>query len=318
MSVTESDLIKLRAPKLAEHPLFAELLVAREAALRAGAFLRASLPGRSELRVQLKGMHDFVSDVDRQSEAMIRQDLLEAASLQGARHGFLGEEGAEHQLNQPTFWVVDPLDGTSNFLHGMPAFAVSIALVSRENEANPNARFQDLSGTKAVLGVIYDVCQNRLFYALEGAGAYTEDAPNSIWRSAQAVKGEAEIRRAAVGGQKDLAKAFLATGFPVRNRDMARLYLELFARVMPASAGIRRAGSAALDLAYCAAGVFDGFFELRLAPWDVAAGICLIREAGGEVCGINCDPLADCSLMAGNPELLESMRSLLGSLLKLR
>jgi myo-inositol-1(or 4)-monophosphatase len=304
-----SDLKDITA--LADHPLFDELLAAREAALAAGAFLRHSLSSRENLQVELKGTHDFVSEVDRQSERMLREALLNHESLKTRAHGFLGEEGSQSKLDNKSFWIVDPLDGTSNFLHGMPAFAISIGLVQRRHEVDPSSRFPAVSGTDPVLGLIYDVCQGRLFYALQGAGAYVEDAESSIWRSATAISGKQEIRPIRVGQQKDLAKAFLATGFPVRNRDMARLYLEIFDRLMPVSAGVRRAGSAALDLAYCAAGIFDGFIELRLAPWDLAAGICLIREAEGEVRGLGCDPLADCSLMAGNASVLNHMEQLL-------
>jgi myo-inositol-1(or 4)-monophosphatase len=215
-------------------------------------------------------------------------------------------------LDAELFWVVDPLDGTSNFIHGYPAFAVSIGLLRRVAPEDPvraaTARFPQVLGCQSVLGVIADVCQQRLYYAWKGGGAWRCGLPAELSTPLPAPE---PLR---VGQAPTLDDAFLATGFPIRNKDLARLYLNLFDALMPPSAGVRRGGSAALDLAYTAAGVFDAFVELQLAPWDMAAGVCLVEEAGGCLQGLSAagiedpEPLASGHVLAGNPALVDDLR----------
>lgn len=276
------------------------LCAALEAARAADALLRHAVATREPLAVESKGCHDYVTQVDRQSEALIVQLLR----TQCPHIGLLGEEGSGLDLDAPLIWAVDPLDGTSNFIHGYPAYAVSIGLLAQAEAAascpTPQ-RFPQVLNRRPVLGVVADVCQRRIFFAEEGSGAWVasmpEDPAAPLGAAAQLQVGQASV----------LEEAFVATGFPIRHKDMARLYLNLFEELMPPSAGIRRGGSAALDLAYTAAGIFDAFMELQLAPWDTAAGLCLVKEAGGEVAGLGGDPLAHGHLVAGNRALVQDL-----------
>lgn len=277
-----------------------ELAAARAAVLAAGEHLAAARRGGEALRVDRKGRHDYVTQVDRESERILLAALSEACPA----IGLLGEEGSRRDLDADLVWCVDPLDGTSNYIHGYPAWSVSVGLLAREERADDGRRrrFPEVLGRRSVLGLVLDCCHGELFVAAEGAGA---------WR--EAVDGSAPPRPLRVGGAARLEEAFLATGFPVRNRDAALAYLDLFERIMPPSAGVRRGGSAALDLAYTAAGVFDAFFEMRLSPWDTAAGLCLVREAGGAVAPLfGGDPLADGHLVAGNPALVADLLERIG------
>ena len=293
-------------------PLARPLEAALAAARAAAALLDEAWRSREPLHVDSKGCHDYVTQVDRRSEALI-VGVLRAACPE---IGVLGEEGTGLDLDAPLLWVVDPLDGTSNFIHGYPAFAVSIGLVEREVDAIPAPtaplRFPALLGRRAVLGVVADVCQRQLFHASRGAGAWRRALPADLDTPLPAAE------RLRVGPAPRLEDAFWATGFPIRHKDLARLYLNLFDALMPPSAGVRRGGSAALDLAYTAAGVFDAFVELNLAPWDVAAGVCLVAEAGGVVRGLpvagveDRRPLAGGHLAAGNPALVEDLLGRLG------
>ena len=200
--------------------------------------------------VEEKKKNDFVTFADRESEARI----VSAIRARFPQDAFLGEEGGAHGgevgggAAGARTWIIDPLDGTSNFVSGFPFWCVSIA--AREDQ-------------ELVAAVIWDPLHDEMYTAEKGAGA---------WRNGT---------RLAVSGRSDLAGAFVATGFPFRNVDKIDQYLALFRAVFVRARAIRRAGSAALDLAYVAAGVFDGFFEFRLAPWDIAAGALLIQEAGG-------------------------------------
>lgn len=199
--------------------------------------------------VEEKKKNDFVTFADRESEARI----VAAIRARFPKDAFLGEEGGTHGGGGgggagARTWIIDPLDGTSNFVSGFPLWCVSIA--ARE-------------GSELVAAVIWDPLRDEMYTAERGGGA---------WRNGT---------RLAVTGRSDIAGAFLATGFPFRNVDKIDVYLALFRSVFVRARAIRRGGSAALDLAYVAAGVFDGFFEFRLAPWDIAAGALLIQEAGG-------------------------------------
>jgi myo-inositol-1(or 4)-monophosphatase len=197
------------------------------------------------LQVSRKGPADFVSSADIKAE----NTLFEELSKGRPGYGFLMEErGAIEGSDKTHRWLVDPLDGTTNFLHGVPHFAISVAL-EREGVL--------------VAGVIYNIARDELFWAEKGAGAYLND------------------KRLRVAGRSEMRDALFGTGAPYHGRPGQEQFLEEAGRVIAASAGIRRLGSAALDLAYVAAGRFDGFWERNLNPWDVAAGAVLVREAGG-------------------------------------
>ncbi len=197
------------------------------------------------LQVSSKGPGDFVSRADTKAEALIREELTEARP----NYGWLGEESVEVKGADPTRrWIVDPLDGTTNFLHGLPHWSISIGLEHKG---------------EMVAGVIYDPARDEMFVAEKGAGAYLND------------------RRLRVSGRKDTLEMIFATGIPFAAGGDLPVSLREIATIAVLSAGIRRLGSTALDLAYVAAGRVDGFWDRGLKPWDVAAGILIVREAGG-------------------------------------
>lgn len=226
----------------------ANVTVMTQAVLKAARPLVRDFGEVENLQVSIKGPGDFVSAADRRAEQTLRRELTRA------RPGFgflLEESGVVEGGDRDHRWIVDPLDGTTNFLHGVPHFAVSVALERRG---------------ELVAGVIYDPIKDELFCAEKGAGAYLND------------------RRLRVSGRSDLASCLIATGIPVLNwRGRERGFARQLDRVSGEVAGIRRLGTASLDLAYVAAGRFDGFWEFGLKPWDMAAGIVLVREAGGLV-----------------------------------
>jgi myo-inositol-1(or 4)-monophosphatase len=252
--------------------------VAANAAERAAAFIRdAERPADPTAWTQ-KGLKDFVTEVDRGAERIITEHLL--ATVPGSV--VLGEELSPEAGEADLLWVVDPLDGTTNYLHGYPAYAVSIGAV--------------VEG-KLCAGVVLDIARDLTFTAASGAGAWC---------------GEAKL---AVSRVRDAAAALVGTGFPFKVPELLPRYLRQLADIMSATSGVRRAGSAALDLVDVALGRFDGFWELYLAPWDVAAGALLVREAGGIITNIDggLDVVRHGSIIAGNPamhrwllELLES------------
>ena len=225
----------------------ANLNIMMKAARKAGRSLVKDFQEVENLQVSLKGAGDFVSRADLAAEDILRTELTEARPT----YGWLGEESGEAPGEDPTRrWIVDPLDGTTNFLHGMPHWAVSVALEHKQ---------------KIVAGVIYDPAKDEMFFAEKGQGAWMNN------------------KRLRVSGRTRMSEAVFATGLPFGDRgDTAATFQEL-ARIMPATAGIRRWGAAALDLAYVAAGRFDGFWERGLSAWDIAAGILIVREAGGFV-----------------------------------
>src|SRR6185312_9055788 len=222
-----------------------------------------------KLQVSLKGPANFVSAADRRAEETLHAELMKARP----GYCFLGEEGGRREGADKTHrWIVDPLDGTTNFLHGIPHFAVSIAL-EREGVI--------------VAGVIYNVVRDELFWAEKGAGAYLND------------------KRLRVAGRSEMRDAIFATGTPWHGRPGHETALAEIERVIAATAGIRRFGSAALDLAYVAAGRFDGYWERNLNAWDIAAGAVLVREAGGFAKEIDGgDFLKTGAIVAANERLL--------------
>ncbi len=199
------------------------------------------------LQVSSKGPGDFVSKADRKAEEIIKTELTEARPT----YGYLGEETGETKGEDPTRrWIVDPLDGTTNYLHGMPHWAVSIALEHKG---------------KIVAAVIYDPVKDEMFTSEKGQGAWLND------------------RRIRVSARRDLIEMVFSTGVPFANNPDLPQVLQQIARISPHCAGLRRWGAASLDLAYVAAGRFDGFWELGLKPWDMAAGLLLATEAGALV-----------------------------------
>ncbi|MBI1250691.1 MAG: inositol monophosphatase [Alphaproteobacteria bacterium] len=227
-------------------PQTSALLTVMIAAVRkTGRALARDFGEVENLQVSRKGPADFVTAADLKAEKTLFEELSRAR----AGYGFLMEERGEVQGTDKTHrFIIDPLDGTLNFMHGLPHFAISVAL-EREGEL--------------VAGVVYDVGKDELFWAEKGAGAYLNE------------------RRLRVAARTTLTDAVIATGLPFKGKEGHDLALAELGRVMDATAGVRRFGSAALDLAYVAAGRFDGFWERGLKPWDFAAGAVLVREAGG-------------------------------------
>ncbi|MES9858314.1 MAG: inositol monophosphatase family protein [Sedimenticola sp.] len=228
------------------HPM---MNIAVRAARNAGSVLLRYHDRIDTLSISLKGKNDFVSEVDKASEQVIIKTLRDAYP----DHGILAEESGRHDGNQYQ-WVIDPLDGTTNYLHGFPHFSISIALKN-----------------KGVLehGVVYDPIRDEMFTASRGDGALLND------------------RRLRVSKRKGLEGALLGTGFPYSDHSNLDAYMGMLKDLIIPTAGIRRPGSAALDFAYVAAGRIDGFWELGLSEWDFAAGALLVKEAGGTVSDIN-------------------------------
>jgi len=249
------------------------LLETATAAARAGGAVLSRLFGAPSLDVERKGENDFVTRADHESEARIVAEIRRS----WPDHQILAEEGGEMAGSAEHEWVIDPLDGTTNFLQGLPVFCVSVAC-HRRGEILAGAVFEPLSG--------------RMFAAARGRGATLNGAP---------------LR---VSARSGLDGAFLATGYPFRAHGALDLYLAAFRDVFLEVRAIRRCGAAALDLAHTASGVYDGFFEFRLSPWDVAAGVLLIREAGGVVTDLDGGDgfLASGNLVAGGPGVQPALR----------
>jgi myo-inositol-1(or 4)-monophosphatase len=248
-----------------------------KAARRAGRSLKRDLGEIENLQVSLKGPANFVSLADKRAEQMLLEDLTKARP----GYGFVGEEGGlrEGQDKSHT-WIVDPLDGTTNFLHGIPQFAISIGL-QRE-------------GTM-IAGVIYNPANDELYLAERGKGAFLND------------------QRLRVAGRRKLADSVIACGLPHIGRGDFKLSLAELGEIQPKVAGLRRFGAAALDMAFVAAGRLDGFWERNLQAWDMAAGQIIVREAGGIVSGIegDDDPLKTGNLVCGNEFIHEELVKIL-------
>ncbi len=261
--------------------LSAHMTVMQNAAARAAKRLLRDFAEVEQLQVSVKGPGDFVSQADLRAEQSIRDDLYKARP----GYGFLMEEsGASGTDNWTWRWIVDPLDGTSNFLHGIPHWAISIGLERRLPDGT----------TEMAAGCIYAPAADEMFWAEKGGGAFLNE------------------RRLRVSGRRDMSHAMFATGIPFaivpRRRQLA--FARTLATLMPQVAGIRRFGAAALDLAWVAAGRYEGFWELGLKPWDMAAGLLIVREAGGFVTDPlgGPDAMASGEVVAANPHLHAALR----------
>ncbi|HSN31406.1 MAG TPA: inositol monophosphatase family protein [Ideonella sp.] len=257
------------------HPM---LNVAVKAARAAGAIINRASFDIDALRVSTKAPNDFVTEVDQAAENVIIETLLGAYP----GHGILAEEsGRTHGARDSEYvWIIDPLDGTTNFIHGLPVYAVSIGLAHRGQVQQ---------------AVVYDPSRNDLFYASKGRGAFLND------------------KRLRVSRRTRLAESLICTGFPFRKGDNFKRYVRMFEDVMQHCAGLRRPGAAALDLCYVAAGYYDGFFETGLNPWDVAAGSLMITEAGGLIGNFSGDSdyLHQREVVAGNPKVFAQLVQML-------
>jgi myo-inositol-1(or 4)-monophosphatase len=253
------------------------LNVMTKAARRAGRTLKRDFGEVENLQVSMKGPANFVSAADRRSEEILLEELTKARP----GYGFLGEEGGRREGDDKTHtWIVDPLDGTTNFLHGIPQFCISIAL--------------EREGT-IVAALIYNPANEELFTAERGKGAFLND------------------QRLRVAGRQRLSDAVVACGLPHLGRGDLGLFRREFANVQGKVAGIRRFGSAALDLAWTAAGRLDGYWERNLSPWDMAAGILLVREAGGYVADLDGkdEMLAKGHIIVGNETMQRELLRLI-------
>lgn len=258
------------------HPM---INVAIKAARAAGAIINRAALDVESVRVSQKQVNDFVTEVDQAAEQAIIDILLVAYP----GHAIWAEESGRTQGAQDSdyVWIIDPLDGTTNFIHGLPIYCVSIALAVKG---------------RVEQAVVYDPTRNDLFTATRGRGAFMND------------------RRLRVSKRVRLQECLISTGFPFRPGDDFKTYLSMMSEVMQRSAGLRRPGAAALDLAYVAAGFTDAFFETGLQPWDVAAGSLLVTEAGGLVGNLTgeADFLEQKECLAGSPRIYGLLVSLLG------
>jgi myo-inositol-1(or 4)-monophosphatase len=256
-----------------------ELLSTALAASRAGAeVLRQRLNTLTSNEIDEKGRHDFVTVVDRESEAAILQ-IIRAAHPD---HSILAEESGYHEQNSDFRWIIDPLDGTTNYIHGYPYFAVSIAVQQRG---------------EIVAGVVLDVSRDEEFTASKGDGAYLNG------------------QKFEVSSVTALDRSLILTGFPFKAQQYLEDFISIFRQLLPETSGIRRAGSAALDLANLACGRAEGFWEFGLSAWDIAAGEILVREAGGIITDIEGGEnfLDSGHVMAGNQEIYQHLKAMIDS-----
>lgn len=231
-----------------------------------------------QLQVSVKGPGDFVSQADLRSEETLRAELGRARP----NFAFLGEEGGQTGPDDWEWrWVIDPLDGTTNFLHGIPHWCVSVGIERRISETS----------SEIMAGVIYNPASDEMFWAEKGNGAFLND------------------RRLRVSGRRDMLSAVFATGIPFAMTQRKAEFSAILAKLMPQVAGVRRMGAAALDLAWTAAGRYEGYWELGIKPWDIAAGMIILKEAGGYITspdGGDAYPGGD--VVAGNPHLQPKLR----------
>jgi len=245
-------------------------------AKEAGTFIKAEAQLFNSAKIEYKGKNDMVSYVDKTAEEMIissLQSIIPSA-------GFIAEENKEYLQAETFNWIIDPLDGTTNFIHGIPAFAVSIAL--KEND-------------ELVIGVVYEIGKDECFYAWKGSKAYL----NGI-----------EIN---VSANKTVGDSLLATGFPYYDFSKKAAYMLLFGDLIQNCHGLRRIGAASVDLVYTACGRFDGYFEYNLKPWDIAAGMFIVKQAGGKIYdfkGGN-NALENCDIVATNAYISEELLTII-------
>ncbi|WP_100656415.1 inositol-1-monophosphatase [Alteromonas flava] len=251
------------------HPM---LNIAVRAARVAGNIIARGFENRDDLDTQSKAKNDFVTRIDKEAE----QAIISKIKQSYPDHAFYGEESGKQGSDETFTWIIDPLDGTTNFIKGIPHFCVSIALLHK-------GRLDQ--------GVVFDPIRGELFTASKGAGAQLNGY------------------RIRTGKQKDLEQTVLATAFPFKQKDTLASYTDSFTRIFTAAGDIRRTGSAALDMAYVAAGRFDGYWERGVQPWDIAAGELLVREAGGLVTDFkgNNDPLYAGEMVAGSPRVVQQL-----------
>lgn len=259
------------------HPV---INIAVKAARRAGQIINRASNDIESLKVSSKQPNDFVTEVDRAAEAAIIEVLQEAYPNYGILAEESGSTPARNGSDAEYQWIIDPLDGTTNFIHGLPQYAISIALAR---------------GNILEHAVVYDPNRNELFTASKGSGAFLNE------------------RRIRVSRRIRLNEALIGTGFPYREFDKMDLYLSIFKELAEKTAGQRRPGAASLDLAYVACGRYDGFWEFGLAPWDMAAGALLISEAGGLVSDLRGEAnyLETGNIIAGTPKIFAPLLKLI-------
>jgi len=257
------------------HPM---LNIAVKAARRAGAIINRASQDIGTLTIKSKNFNDFVSEVDVAAERAIIDTLKDAYPT----HGFLGEESGSTSHQSDFIWIIDPLDGTTNFLHGFPQYCVSIALQHKG---------------EITQAVIYEPNRNDLYTATKGRGAFLND------------------KRIRVSKCDKLQDALIGTGFPFRDFKYLDDYLSMFKSMIQKTTGIRRAGSAALDLAYVANGSLDGFWEIGLSAWDIAAGGLLVREAGGIVTDLSGQSgwLESGNILVASPKIHDDIQAIIAS-----
>ena len=237
------------------------------AAKESGRILMEGLKNPDMRRIEKKGIGDYVTEIDRESE----QAVIRIIKKSFPYHQIVAEESGLDRAESSYQWIIDPLDGTANYVHSIPVFGVSIGL---------------MKDADMIIGVVYSPATEELFWAEKGRGAFLNG------------------KKINVSKQKDFADSMIATGFPWRSRHLIKPYLESFREILTGSAGVRRMGAAAIDLAYTACGRFEAFWEIQLKPWDIAAGSLLVKEAGGVVTdfkgGID---LSAGNIVAGSPDI---------------
>jgi myo-inositol-1(or 4)-monophosphatase len=252
------------------------LKTAVSAARRAADVILVNLGRLTTADIETKQAFDFVTKIDKWSEAVI----LETIRGKFPHHLFLSEETQRQESDGNYRWIIDPLDGTTNFIHSYPVFSISIALEYRE---------------EIIVAAVFDPVRDELFHAVKGGGSFLNS------------------KRISVSDITILEKSLISTGFPFRKKEIIDLYLRLFREIFSGVSDIRRAGSAAIDLAYIAAGRIDGFFELNLGPWDIAAGSLLVREAGGVITDFSGgdEYLHTGNVIAGNKSIHNEMHKII-------
>jgi myo-inositol-1(or 4)-monophosphatase len=239
-----------------------------EIAKEVGDFIRKEALNFGADKIEYKGVNDLVSYVDKTAE----QKLVDALSILIPEAGFITEEGTISKKGERYNWIIDPLDGTTNFIHGVPTYSVSIALTLNQELA---------------IGVVYEINRDEAFYAWKGGGAFLNGKPISISKS------------------DSFSSTLIATGFPYYDFSKQEQYLKAFNELIQSCHGLRRIGSAAVDLAYTACGRFDGFFEFNLNSWDIAGGALIVQEAGGVVLDFSggTDFINNRQVVAGNAHI---------------